>query len=364
MSERERYAYLDIVKCVAMVSVCLYHFPLIAPAAYSDPLSASVLVSRFFRGMNAVCVPLFMMVNGALLLNSRFGLKKYALRTLKLFIGVYVWYILTQLVGHFARNGAEYVAQNLTGILYSALYLYEYDGIALTHLWFVQMLVAVYLLLPLLRAVIETGDRELKTGGAMFLGAMVCLCFLVHDFDHVKGVLPGLRYLDLSCLETMNPLRGIYGAMVVYFVLGGLLHRRQHMLQKAPLWLPLAMIAGGAAVLFIEWLLMTKRTESLYDIVYYGYNCLPTLSMSAGVFMLAARLAEKVLEAVRRTAAFIGRNTLAIYYTHWILGLLLLEGVSIPGSFAVNLLKALVMVLIGALIGEGMRRIPVLRHLI
>ena len=78
MSERPRYAYLDIVKCIAMVSVCLYHFPLIAPAAYASPLPAGVMVSRFFRGMNAVCVPLFMMVNGALLLNRPFDLKRHA----------------------------------------------------------------------------------------------------------------------------------------------------------------------------------------------------------------------------------------------------------------------------------------------
>ena len=364
MSERPRYAYLDIVKCIAMVSVCLYHFPLIAPAAYASPLPAEVMVSRFFRGMNAVCVPLFMMVNGALLLNAPFDARKHALRTAKLFAGVYAWYILTQVIAHLAVDGAAYVAENLPGILYSALYLYEYDGVALTHLWFVQMLVAVYLLLPLLRAVMETQDGQLRRGGQLFLGAMLCLCFLVCDFEHVRGILPGLRHLDLSCLETMNPLRGIYGAMVVYFVLGGALHRRRARLCSLPTAVPVLLIAGGAAALFAEWLLMTKRTEALYDIVYYGYACLPTMAMSAGVFILAAKGGQRLPTGVARAAAFVGRNTLAIYYTHWILGILLLDGVAVTGSFPLNLAKALAMVLLGALLGEGMRRIPVLRHLV
>jgi len=364
MNKRARSAALDLVKCVAMLSVCLYHFPLIAPAAYSDPLTLGTLVSRYFRALNAVCVPLFMMVNGALLMNSAFDAKKHMLRTVKLAVGVYVWYVITQLVGHLARDGALYVAENLPGLLYSALYLYEYDGIALTHLWFVQMLIAVYVLLPLLRAAADTQDAQLKRGFAIFAGAMVFFCFLVHDFDHVKGVLPGLRYLDLSCVETMNPVRGIYGAMIVYFLLGGVLYRHRRQMASLPVWIPALLILGGSIVLFGEWLLMTLRTEALYDIVYYGYNCLPTLAMSTGVFILAARFGECLPAGGKRLAAFVGRNTLAIYYTHWIFGLLLENSVQLAGSFPVNLAKAAAMVLLGAAAGETLRRVPLLRALV
>ena len=364
MSQGQRSAYLDAVKCIAMLSVCLYHFPLTAPTPYSDALPALTLVSRYFRGLNAVCVPLFMMVNGALLLSRPFDAKKHALRTLKLAAGMFVWYILTQLIGHLLRDGAAYTLQNLPGILVSALYLYEYDGVALSHLWFVQMLVAVYLIFPLLRAAMETRDAQLRRGFALFVGAMVAFCFLVHDFDHVKGVLPGLRYLDLSCVETMNPVRGIYGAMIVYFLLGGALHGRREKLAQLPACLPAMMILGGSAALFIEWLLMTKRTEALYDIVYYGYNCLPTLAMSAGVFILAAKAADRLPGAAKRLCAFVGRNTLAIYYTHWIFGLLLENCVQPAGGFPLNLLKAMAMVLLGAAVGEGMRRVPLLRALV
>ena len=364
MNERKRFAYLDIVKLIAMISVCLYHFPLIGSTAYSDPLTAQTLVNRFFRGMNAVCVPLFMMVNGALLLNAGFDFRKHLLRTVKLFIGVYVWYVITQVIGHWARDGFAYVAEYIGSMAYSALYLYEYDGMALSHLWFVQMLVAVYVLLPLIRAAMDTQDRQLRLGFAGFIGAMTLLCVAVHDFDHVKSVLPVLWYLDLSCLETMNPIRGIYGAMIVYFVLGGVLHRRLDKLKKVPVWADVLLVVGGALALFIEWLAMTKKTEALYDIVYYGYNCIPTMCMAVGIFALAARGAEHLPETGRRAASLVGRNTLAIYYTHWIQGLVFLEGAAVPGSFLVNMIKALAMVIIGVLLGEGFRRLPVLRHLV
>ena len=364
MNERQRIAYLDIVKLIAMISVCLYHFPMDAAAPYSSPLAAGTLVRRYLIGLNAVCVPLFMMVNGALLMGGRFDCRKHALRTVKLVAGVYVWYLITQIIGHLARDGAHYLGGHLTGILYSALFLYEYDGIALTHLWFVQMLAAVYLLLPLLRAAWETKETQLRQGLAFFACAMVFFCFLVHDFDHVKALLPGLRYLDLSCIETMNPLRGRYGAMVVYFLLGGALHAGRDRLARLPLWAPAAMFGAGSLVLFAEWYAMTVRTEAVYDIVYYGYNCLPTMAMACGVFLLAMRLADRLPAVLRRVSGFVGRNTLAIYYLHWIFGLLFVEGQSFAGSFPLNLAKAAAMVLAGALLGEGMRRIPVLRWLV
>ncbi|MBP3657039.1 MAG: acyltransferase [Clostridia bacterium] len=364
MNERPRSAALDVLKCVAMLSVCLYHFPLIGGAAYADVMPLGVLAGRYLRGMNAVCVPLFMMVNGALLLNRPFDAKKHIRRTLSLAAGVYVWYVITQLIGHLARDGAAYVASNLPGILHSALYLYEYDGVALTHLWFVQMLAALYLLLPLIRAAMDVRDPQLRMGMGFGLGALAVLAFLVHDFEHVRGVLPVLKYLDLSCVETWNPLRGVYGAMAVYFVLGGLMMRHADGLRLLPLWVPVSMIAGGSAVLFAEWLCMAKQTKTMYDIVYYGYNCLPTMAMSAGAFILALKYADALPRAAKRLAAFVGRNTLAVYYIHWILGLLFLDGAQLPGSLPLNLAKAAVMTLAGALVGEGLRRIRPLRWLV
>ena len=77
MKDGQRFAYLDLIKIVAMMCVCLYHYPLIWQTAYARPFTADVLVLRYFRVFDAICVPLFMMVNGALILNRPFQLKKH-----------------------------------------------------------------------------------------------------------------------------------------------------------------------------------------------------------------------------------------------------------------------------------------------
>lgn len=367
MAERKRYGYLDILKILAMMCVCLYHYPLIRHTGYVRPFPVDTLLLRYFRVFDAVCVPLFMMVNGALVLNRPFQLRKHAARCGFLLLGVYIWYLITMVLGHVWRSGFGYVAANWRGILMSAQYLYEYDGIGTSHLWFVQMLVAIYLLVPMLRAVFESEDLQVQKGLLFFLGAMGVFSFLLQDVSHVRAAVPLLKKIDLSGLYTVNPFMGMYGAMITYFVLGGLLHRAYEKMLRVPLWMCAAMILFGSVVLFAEWYLVTIRTETMYDIVYGGYNCLPTVLMTVGLFMGVAKLEERLHLSEGKLGGvihLIGRNTLAVYYLHWIMGLTVLQLVSVPGSFAVNLIKAAVMVLVCALIGEGLRRIPFVRRLL
>jgi len=364
MGEKQRYDYLDLLKVMAMLCVCLYHFPMIRHTAYVRPFPAYVLALRYLRALNVICVPLFMMVNGALVLNRPFRISKHVRRCAALFVGVYLWYIVTMVLGHLFANGGAYVLQNWQGILMSAQYLAGYGGLGTSHLWFVHMLLAVYLITPMLRSALDSGDEQTKKGLLFFLTAMGVFAFLLKDISHVRAAVPVLRNLDLSALESVNPYRGMYGAMITYFVLGGMMHRNYARMLKTPAWLCAAMVLGGSAVLFAEWYLVTIRTEAMYDIVFGGYNCLPALVMTVGLFVAAAKLEDELKSKgirLSRVITMIGRNTLAVYYLHWIMGLTVLNWVQIPGCMAVNLIKAAMMVLVGTLMGEGLRHIPGLR---
>ena len=367
MGEKRRYGYLDLIKVIAMLCVCLYHFPMIRHTGYARPFPAETLVIRYFRGFSVVCVPLFMMVNGALVLNRPFDLKKHIRRTLLLALGAYVWYIVTILLGHLWQRGAAYVASNMKGILLSAQYLYGYDGIQTTHMWFAPMLAAVYLLVPLVRAAFDSADAQLRGGLGFLAAGLGFLSFLLQDISHVRAAVPALRSLDLSGLSGLSPLSGLYGAMLVYFILGGFLHRRHDALVRLPAYVPALLFLGGSFVLFLEWYLVTIRTEAMYDIVFGGYNTLPALAMTCGAYIGCAKLEARMKLSegrLRGAIRLVGRNTLAVYYLHWILGLTLMQLISLPGCFAVNLTKAVCQVLLCALIGEGLRRVPVVRALL
>ena len=367
MKQKQRCMYLDLLKVIAMLCVCIYHFPAVG-VAFSESMPVSVLVNRFFWGMNSVCVPLFMMVNGALLMNGRFDVKKHAVRWLKMVVGVYVWFLITLFAAHLYRNGAGYVAENAFSMVSAALFLYGYDGITMNHLWFIQMLIALYIFVPLIKAAFDIADRNMHRALWFVCAALVFFCFLTHDFEHVNAYLPVLRRVDLGGLVTMNPARNsTYGAMIVYFILGGLMHRNLERLRSAKLWQCALAFFAGAAVLFAEWLLMTRRNEAVYDIVYYGYNCLPTLVMSASLFAGAAALEARAGKWLAHIAPFtrlIGENTLTIYYLHWLLGLTVFAHFSLPGGPVVRLALIFAMMAACALAGRLLRRVPLMRHLV
>ena len=44
---RRRHVYLDLLKTLAMVCVCMYHFPMIQHTAYARPFGLDVLCLRF-----------------------------------------------------------------------------------------------------------------------------------------------------------------------------------------------------------------------------------------------------------------------------------------------------------------------------
>lgn len=359
-----RWHYLDALKALAMACVCLYHFCWRLDMAFADPAPAGMLVQRWLWGMNSVCVPLFMMVNGALLLNKKLDAKKHFVRWGFMIAGMYVWFLATLFVVHAWRHGVGYAITNLPGMLQSALYLYGYEGVTVDHLWFVRMLIALYILVPLMHAAFCSPDAQMKKALRISLAALAALSFVPHDFELVNAYLPGLRSIGLGALDTLNPARnGVYGAMMVYFMLGGYLHRHAQRLANVK-WRSCALLfAAGSLVLFAQWYLMTRRNEAVYDIVYNGYNCLATLAMSTALFIGALKL-EGVFARVKPLSALaglIGRNTLSIYYLHWILGLTL-------GWGSVHLLSGLaqmaVMLLVCALAGEMLRRIPLLRRLV
>ena len=366
MDRERRWAYLDALKALAIFCVCLYHFPIGITGELTRPLTAGLLTQRFFRGLCSVCVPLFMMVNGALLLSRPFDARRHFVRCAQLFVSLYVWYLLTMTAAQAWAHGAGYLRQNMAGILYSALFLYEYDGVTMNHLWFMQMLLAVYLIAPCLKAALDSPDagvrQWMKAAGLL----LVLLCFATRDFARLQAVVPVLRHLDLSGLETMNPFRGVYGAMVVYFVLGGWLHTHREAMLRVPPLACAVLLAGGAALLFAEWLLASIRTGTMVDIVYNGYDCVATLMLSTGLFITAAKLEVRcpMREGAVRALRLVGRNTLAVYYLHWLLGLTVLSGLSLPACFPMNQLKALALVAVCSLLGEAMRRVPVLRRLV
>lgn len=141
MAHKQRVAYLDYLRLVAILGVITIHVATSLNFYRQDYASLNWQILNFWDGLSRFCVPVFIMISGAIFLNPDFDLsweklfKKYLRR-------IVVSYLIWQLIYcgwyYFAKGGdLVTVAKFLIG---------SYD-----HLWYLPMIAGLYLVTPLLR---------------------------------------------------------------------------------------------------------------------------------------------------------------------------------------------------------------------
>lgn len=252
-----RAIWAENLRAIATISVVLLHVA--APYLLAEPSSNAWRMGNFFDSAVRFCVPIFVMLTGALMLDRDLPIGAFfAKRFRRVFVpflawsGIYIAYHLWASGAASAPAAAELLAQK---ILRGADY----------HLWYIYMLLGLYLLLPLLsKAMRQFSEADL---GYFLLIWAACL-FVQPILERFHSPLD-LRYFT-----------GYAG----YLVLGHFLKIKKHRLLDSALtgW---ALWLAGAAITFLgtEWL--TARSgqfsKTLYD--YLTHN---VALQAVGVFLV------------------------------------------------------------------------------
>ena len=138
---RDRIAYLDFLRVFSMIFVVMIHvvFDLFNNAAVS---SSEWQIFNAYDSLSRWSVPVFVMISGALFLDSKkpFGqiLKKNVLR---LAIAYVVWTIIYSIICNIYYNDFNTTLDQLINGHF--------------HMWFILMMIGLYLVTPLLRKIVE-----------------------------------------------------------------------------------------------------------------------------------------------------------------------------------------------------------------
>lgn len=148
----QRFDALDFIRVMATISVVVLHAA--APVLYqygTTPGSVWATHSAIDSAVR-ICVPLFFMVSGFLLLSSPTNtsegmLREVVRRLLRIGLPLLAWSVFYQ-IGNAYANG-----QPVTATLVGEAVLQVFRGAAVYHLWFIYELGMLYILLPVLRAI-------------------------------------------------------------------------------------------------------------------------------------------------------------------------------------------------------------------
>lgn len=264
-TKRSRIEYFDYLRIAASFAVMVIHV-VILHWFHLDVNSGQWLVFTFFSGITRWCVPVFLMMSGALFVGGRQSigiiLKKNAFRLLTALVFWSGLYALREL----ALNGAS-LGQALTAFVLGHF-----------HLWFVYTILGLYLAVPLLRKVAES-EETLR----YFLAAALVCTVLVPRAAACLGLFSRTgEHLLATLLNQIDYSAGTYCAF--YFLWGYFLHTRE----IAPVWrkrICILGILGAIATCGLTAAVSVWKQEATD--VFLAYNSLSVLCTSTAVFVFA-----------------------------------------------------------------------------
>ncbi|MCX6216335.1 acyltransferase [Spirosoma sp.] len=359
--KKERNIGYDAVKTFSIFLVCIYHYPFFN-ANFTDTNTFDIYLNYFLLGAASAGVPLFFMVNGALLLNKPYEFRPFLHKIVKLISLFVIWDIILLV-------GFQLLTNHRASLKSFVLDLFYLKMDVTNHLWFLQALLSVYLFYPIIKEVYEAARKEvlywlcftivLFSFGNLFLNSAINVTEFLFHRNYLKEE-------EVNFFPFINPF-GNYYFSLFYFILGGLLSKKRlTYFYKAPSWVLIGIYLLSLFILFLYGIIMTISDQKLYDTVWYGYYSVMTLAMSISVFILFSRL-EYRNKIINYCLIIIGSNTLGIYLVHRFIGWFvnqLVTGNNLSGNLAISLLCAAIIVVSSLLIVLAIKKAPILKKLV
>ena len=324
--KNQHIVWLDVVRFIAMFTVVCCHctdpfnfYPGTAPNIGEIKLWGAI-----YGSVLPPCVPLFVMITGALLLPVRGDTSTfYKKRIPRVFYPFLIWSVLynlfpwiTGLLGlnpqiildFFPYAGEEVMQQSFSVSLKYILMIPFNFSILAVHMWYIYLLIGLYLYLPVFSAWVEKASERAKL---MFLLAWGVTLLLPYYYQFVSNYLWG------TCSWNSFGMLYAFAGFNGYLLLGHYLKNLEWSLKKT-LAIGIPMFAVGYAVTFLGFRHITALPEYTDEMLelFFTYCSLNVVMMTIPVFMLAKKVKVNS-ERMKKALANLTVCGFGIYMIHY-----------------------------------------------
>ena len=324
--KNQHIVWLDGVRFIAMFTVVCCHctdpfnfYPGTAPNIGEIKLWGAI-----YGSVLRPCVPLFVMITGALLLPVRGDASTfYKKRIPRVFYPFLIWSVLynlfpwiTGLLGlnpqiildFFPYAGEEVMRQSFSVSLEYILMIPFNFSILAVHMWYIYLLIGLYLYLPVFSAWVEKASERAKL---MFLLAWGVTLLLPYYYQFVSNYLWG------TCSWNSFGMLYAFAGFNGYLLLGHYLKNLEWSLKKT-LTIGIPMFAVGYAVTFLGFRHITALPEYTDEMLelFFTYCSLNVVMMTIPVFMLAKKVKVNS-ERMKKALANLTVCGFGIYMIHY-----------------------------------------------
>lgn len=336
--------YLSRLKAVSCIAIVFLH-TFYSVAGYAGSLTERS-TAYSVRNLMMWAVPCFVMCSGALLLDEK---RKV---TMKKLFGTYIFRMLITLIVFsllFSLFDFAFVQKNMSINIISEAFKNMLYGTGWKHMWYIYLMIAIYLLLPIYRLISKSAsDSEIKYMLVVY-GFMISVLPLIEN-------LTGKSYAFYICVYTIYPFYLFLG----YALHNGIIKLNKHL----------------AAVLLIIFAVLTviltfygcKHQKSFVSGQLYNYS-FPTIVVgSIGMYSLFKSTEKAELGIFDKITAQIEKCSFGIYLIHMaVLKYILVVMKFNPlekGGILMTLLISVVIFIISFAIAWILKKIPYVKKIV
>ncbi|MCW8890351.1 MAG: acyltransferase family protein [Sedimenticola sp.] len=296
--------WVDIIRVIATFSVVWLHSAAPLLYKYNELSITNWWVGNIYDSTVRMCVPLFFMLSGYLLLSKSDSLDSFFRRRIsKVVFPLIVWSVLYILWTHYYEGSAS-------------VSFYSFYSLALTpayyHLWFLYAIVGLYLFLPILRVLIQNSNKELQY-------YFVVLWFVAVSF------IPFLEKLtEINSRIDLQMISGYVGYLVIGHLLGSIIITRKALLISA------ATFVVSIIITSVGTYILTLRNEGVFVDYLYSYLSPNIILMSMAFFILVKYYSETLHfiqnDFFRKIISLLSSASLGIYLIHTMILYVLRKG--------------------------------------
>lgn len=287
---KTRTVSFDVMKTLAIILVIMIHTS--APGYVS--FGAQWHAALGYESISRICVPLFFMVTGALLLPRQHSITSIAKRMQRVAIPLIVWSFIYLLFNkyYFGASTSGWIKHIIRG--------------PILHLWFIYTLLGLYVFLPLFSRFFNSATMQEKLWilGAWVIGASIMPVF--------KGFF-GYPLIGVDMLYV--PIYA--GYMLAGAVLNELLSTTVQDKKKVLAFSLTVWAAGMVSTVYLSW--WKSITDLKYSVLFLDYNSPTVLIATLGAFGSVHVFFHNSKESILlNTSNYVGQQTLGIYLFHMI----------------------------------------------
>lgn len=296
-------------------------------------------------------VPIFVFANGFLVMHKEIDIKKHIKKLIKYIILLIIWSVIQIVITSLINREPITFKIIFTNVLTTNI-SNKYTGV----LWFLQNLISLYIILPLLKALHDKNKKAYN----YFFGVIIFFTWGINFLSLINSLINNNSIrLFIDYMSKFCPLENLI--FIAYFMLGGYLYEYKDKIKESKK-IKITIVTAGLfslAISFIYGVYFSKLNNIMIaDSFNYGTIFLAAFILSLYVIFSNINIKSGI---TKKIISSIGSSTLGIYFLH-ILVIRLLHNLSfVPNKRVFTIFASFIISYIITII---FKKIPLLKKLV